>query len=1088
MKITVNESKTNGNKRIKDKKIAINTTNQILFLKKISKMEFKEAIATYEKKRAMQFYQESLCMPAEGDTILRGFTRRKEAFLYCSTTQIQDVLKVKLTGSRLYQYITQLALPKQGELLKEICITQSHNWPTRLKRVYFAQDFNSLLDELKSPESVIEHLLKSLNGVAKPNTVTRGVEFLVSLWDKGWIALPSSMYGWKSNRKWKILTSELYAPQKSKYINRVCTPDISTRITSVNLTYLFFAISNVETSNEISPALITSFEDYLNTIGGETIKLVDYRRASYFGHTLDHLIAIHNAENPQNPTLREKARRNQKNPETRRMDGEFRWLSTKRYELIEWVGRLSDFVFESGTTRAYSIVERLNAFGDYLCTLPCPPEHPLLVTRHQHIKDATLKNKLTFSAYVSSQDWQPQRKAATLSKLREFFDWIKDYYFANGDKRSHSFANPISIEDGKSQRKSNGGQTKRKALPSFILEEMKDILTDDDFAFAKRHTTSATTVINNRTGTLDRVFFPGFASSMYLMLEFPFRSHQTTWLDSGELDEYIYDAASNSMILNISPFAVAGRSEGVLRLMSDGIRAEKWLGIYVNTNKTAIYDGRPQGKAIPYLSEKAAEILTQNINWLRIYGTPLSAPIPYFQDFGLSRKRTTVIANGPQIAPLFREPGETVPISYARLSRFYIKLLEETQTRVETKYGQKIQLVKIVGNETRWIVDLHSLRVSGITAMIESGVPLEIVSEFLATHATIAMTLHYLKFGPAKVKEYLQQAEDARKRTIDIFNDKPLLESLEEFAPQLIGQEGVGSPTGIHALRECNGIFVINPDGICPGTSCDTGGPLINKLPTPVPGGQRCGLCRHFLTGPSFLLGQIVSVNNLAFSIRKKGIEIKELNSKRLDAEDEGNQRQARSLRDRVELLNREIQIDIEEWVARYNYAVQSKELLNDNKSNEKNKKKKFPILTQNSMEELQFTLEKIHNFALLDQITQTHEFVTGYTNREAFLEKNFILTKMMSENGFRPFLLTLPEKEANEVGNLLSSILISQIRSSQLEEVLTGERKISDYPNIKNAIEFLETATERKNPASLKWMSSADILNHASKLSEGKF
>lgn len=89
----------------------------------------------------------------------------------------------------------------------------------------------------------------------------------------------------------------------------------------------------------------------------------------------------------------------------------------------------------------------------------------------------------------------------------------------------------------------------------------------------------------------------------------------------------------------------------------------------------------------------------------------------------------------------------------------------------------------------------------------------------------------------------------------------------------------------------------------------------------PVPGGRRCSLCRYWLTGPAHLLGQVAAVNNLAYAIRKKGLEVASLNEARLDAEDSGNQRKARELRDRVDVLNRELAIDVDEWAARYRYA-----------------------------------------------------------------------------------------------------------------------------------------------------------------------
>ncbi|WP_217465666.1 hypothetical protein [Burkholderia lata] len=53
------------------------------------------------------------------------------------------------------------------------------------------------------------------------------------------------------------------------------------------------------------------------------------------------------------------------------------------------------------------------------------------------------------------------------------------------------------------------------------------------------------------------------------------------------------------------------------------------------------------------------------------------------------------------------------------------------------------------------------------------------------------------------------------------------------------------------------------------------------------------------------------------------------LNDERIDAEDAGDQKKARQIRDRVDVLNRELAIDVEEWTARYRYAEQSVSQLN---------------------------------------------------------------------------------------------------------------------------------------------------------------
>ena len=132
------------------------------------------------------------------------------------------------------------------------------------------------------------------------------------------------------------------------------------------------------------------------------------------------------------------------------------------------------------------------------------------------------------------------------------------------------------------------------------------------------------------------------------------------------------------------------------------------------------------------------------------------------------------------------------------------------------------------------------------------------------------------------------------------------------------------------------------------------------------------------------------------------------------------------------------------------------------------------PILTASNPSELKVTLEEAHEFALLDQITQMREFTTGFKNREAELEKNTILSKMLTANGIQPFLLMLNEQQAHEAGNLLSALLLQQVRGHELDEVLTGKKPLASYPTLSKAIRLLQ---ENSGPDSLTKSSDIDGL-----------
>ena len=70
-----------------------------------------------------------------------------------------------------------------------------------------------------------------------------------------------------------------------------------------------------------------------------------------------------------------------------------------------------------------------------------------------------------------------------------------------------------------------------------------------------------------------------------------------------------------------------------------------------------------------------------------------------------------------------------------------------------------------------------------------------------------------------------------------------------------------------------------------------------------------------------------------------------------------------------------------------------------------------------------------------------------------------------------KPFLLNLNEQQAHEAGNLLSAMLLQQVRGHELDEVLTGKKPLSSYPRLAGAFKLLE---EQTTPEALA--TSADI------------
>lgn len=1038
-------------------------------------------ISSHERIRLREYWEEVLLAPAKAGQGLEGLSARKggdglPVFAYFRSSALQTQSGTALRGVALSTYLRALPMADQKRFVLALMpeTREGLQGVVRNSAIVFGPDFQSLALSFESPRLFVEHLVECVRSNGLPlYHAPRYLELLILLWDANFLLFPLDLRSWSIRSKWALLRNARFTPQKGALVTQVTRALKGTDTSELQgWAYVQLAASSVVTDKDFSPALIGDYEARLQELAESSgvlgTKLFSLK--SFIARVAQTFRLLFNQAHPELAVTQTRTPKKSPAKGIARGDGKFMWLEHARPALSEWADLMRKYVAQLTTARIEGQVGRLNHFADYLLTLEDAPATPLAVSRVIHIHDATLRNSATYTEYLRTKVKNKTTATAALSLLREFFDWYADYLLGSGRPESAVFKNPVLLSDTLGRGRGTRGQTPRNALPGYVLDELKTLLSENDFAFGKSFTSHYVRVIDSQTGKPTRVWFPGPTICLYLMLEAPVRSQQARWLDSGELDEFRYNTSTNSLARNCSPHAVPGRRQAALRLQHDSLRKSDWFGLWVNTNKTALYDSTDVGYCIPYVSDKLSALLTTMTEWQERYAPPMLAPIPYYGNKHGIVERERISGKGPQVVPLFRDPAARTPgapIAYDRLVTFYTSALAEVQARIKRKHGHDLQLVEEgPDGKLTWLVDLHTLRVSGITAMIESGVPLEVVSMFVAGHATLVMTLHYLKFSPLKLRAMLEDAHEKSLENMDFVGSEMFMEHLDTFAPYMLGQAGAGQGAGFGALREKTGILTITSEGICPGTSCSTGGPVDSTRVQhgPVPGGQRCGLCRYWITGPAHLLGQVAAVNNLAYAIRKKGQEVASLNDARLDAEDSGNQKKARKLRDRVDVLNRELAIDVEEWAARYRYAEQSVAQLDEflkSKAAVEGVRLPMPLLTAGTAAELKVTLEEAHEFALLDQITQTSDFVTGFRNREAELEKNAILSKMLEANGLKPFLLSLSTEQAHEAGNLLSALILQQVRTQELDEVLAGRTKISAYPQLAKTLTALESATD---------------------------
>jgi len=1057
------------------KRILLNTSlSCCVLIQDVTKEEMKAAIQEYEALRAAEYWGKLTEKSTHGEYVVglqgknryNGFESR-----WLKNEFMNRAIISKEKSMKKFLQLRELPIEEQVAIFERLIPTTRIEMLELLRSPYevLAVDFLGALDACATTEDFIGELNKFIQQPEKQRLASqRYAELMTYLWSKNWLLMTSNIAA-TFRMSWSTLTSPTYGGQKYQHIAALHALN-AIRTTDATWSFVcsFFACTNTECVRDLSAGAIKAFEEQTLQHRNEKNPNAPTRISSDVRRHTNWLLTSYNIDNPDNQVAIETANPLQKPADAEvRFSPDFVWLAVANPALHLWAEMFKLFVRSLKTLRIAPTVNKLNKLGDYIISLESPPTAPWLVERRLHIYDAKLVNTNTFINKFG--DMNGKNFNSHLSTYRKFFNWLRDYLIASDMLAESRFAEPFLESDSKRNIESTGVTT-RNSLPAYVLNEIKGGLIDDDFAFPKTLYRTTALLRDNHTGKAVRVYDPARAICLYTLLDTPIRSHQGRWLDSGDLDEFIYDPKIGKMLPNSSPYAITGRRECLLRLEHDALRSDTWLSLWVNTNKTAAYDRPLIGYGIPYVSPKLQELLNMHIEWQRRYLPPLKAPLSYlaFQR-DVSAHELPPNVEGPTVVPLFRDSlsreGDG-PIKYASLCTFYVKALEEGQRRIEAKYGQKLKLVTYDSEgKAKSLVDLHSLRVSGITNLIEAGVPIEVVQQFVAGHQVLIMTLHYLKYSPEKLRQFIATAHQRMMDDQDFVGSEIFIDSLSEMAPFLLGQDGAGTGAGHEALSTRDGIVTVLSDGICPGTSCSNGGPV--EVPAqnkygPVPGGKRCGLCRFWLTGPAHLLGQITAVNNLAYAIRKKGQEVAALNDAKIEAEESGDKLEARSIVHRIELMNRELEIDINEWVARYKYAEESIRLMDDYlaakaKIIATDSNIRVPMLTPSSNLELKVTLEQAHEFALLDQITQLSSFNTSFENREAELEKNDILSRMMVANGMKPFLLTLNKEQAHEAANLLSALLLQQVKSQELQSVLDGDIPLATFPNLAEAISLLE-------------------------------
>lgn len=751
-----------------------------------------------------------------------------------------------------------------------------------------------------------------------------------------------------------------------------------------------------------------------------------------------------------------------------RADDTFQWALVKDRSLLEWVERAAQFMKTIPTNRK-KYITAFNCLFDFMI------EHPK-VTRSP---EEYLRRE-----YVSPAVFHFQTEAHE-SALHALFEFILETCCTDEDDRGHKvrvpgYHNPVIVRS----RPKRAAETHREAMPTRFVRMLHDILVADDFAWPKKFGGArwngrggdSFMWINPETGVPENVWSPVRTIALLIKLLLPARTFQVRMLDSGEADSFEYDQGTRTWIENtghLAPSKGKPVAKGVFARHRDKDGLE-YVFIRFNTNKTADQnkEGSDAGYVMPWQHLEVIQLLTFLRDWQKKYN-PINVPTRWFDinDISLSvRYSDEVLEAKGSNCFLFRDPclpHRDQPVTDSRLSTMWRNLNLELEHRLaeagETMPdGSAIVLVEktVVG---RPVYDLHTLRVTLITALAESGgVPPSVLMKVVG-HASVIMTLYYMKLSANHICEQLNEAE-LRVRSQEQLNWQAWL--VDKSRETLISAVAYNSPASLEAMTSGSPTsWIIRDHGICPVgcNRCHEGGASIVDTKTyqkwgPVPGGaSNCVRCRFFITGPAFLLGLQAYFDSIGYQLRESSerYQIAKAKFEALEAAYVAKQGSGVAIgkQEAQQLVvasshfdQRTTEVDnlAHAWHATYRLIQQCIHIIRSKSGEPPTDNQRYALVAAGGLANVEAVLEESSEFEQVDRICQSAVFFEGIDSTTPNLKRMRAFDKMLMRNGLSTVFTDLDEHAALEAGNQMAAFMYARFGRASTNALIAGKETLN--------------------------------------------
>jgi len=552
----------------------------------------------------------------------------------------------------------------------------------------------------------------------------------------------------------------------------------------------------------------------------------------------------------------------------------------------------------------------------------------------------------------------------------------------------------------------------------------------------------------------------------YTLISIPARGRQIAYNDSGESDEFIPKIKHGKVLWvnNFSKLAIKGRQVGFIKPYPDS-----QFGMQFTTNKTS---NSQKGYAVPWMPYELAYWIIRLKLWQEKYN-PLLEPTLWSDCCNTHLNEKQLISKGSNCF-LFRDFNKQEPGAFSdRLSRRLAAALYNSQPNDLTlaEHNGKSDILSHYHSE----YTPHTMRVSLITAYImEFGLSVETIMK-VAGHSSIIMTIYYLKTNSEDFRHKFAEGEKLALKNKAYATQRMIEQKrIDEIKHDLISNSDVTLQSLTNKIPSGN--FLFRDYGICPtaGLRCDDGGEFIkqSKIRQPVINGylgaQNCLQCRHFVTGPAFLGGLLSISNEISLQANHQAVQYNELQSasenismkiEALDKEEydaiKNNIVFDETQRNNINLHYRKAQSEEESAAKKLNMLLcdlqaatrllkQSHALINE-PLNSQLDNTKFQLVTMPD-HELHISIDETSYYQQLCEVCENAEIYESASGDLAISPRSQLLDKMAMQNNLQPRFFNLTQKQQLIVGNQMSKLLLSRLKTwENVDALIEGRIRLND-------------------------------------------